>query len=242
MGNNIQKSAIISKVKGNVNKKFFNTCKNQIESHAAVHKIINNKATFEKARKKYKENKKNYNKMTNTEALKKTLFSKFAHEMVDKVPKRYNHEMIIIEPRNSTEYTNKTSNTNNSPLCSSARMNASHIMVIPRTPIWNALSLNPKHIPLLESMMKYGKKYIEDVEKENNSVKNIKGEIRYAFHVHPNNSVPYLHMHVWKDNNNTVIRSMDYKNLDVEVVLDVLRKERKNNLPKNSNNFKRLFA
>lgn len=242
MGNNNQTNAIISKVRGNVNKEFFNTCKSQIESHAAVHKIINNKATFEKARKMYQENKNNYNNKTNTKALKETIFSKFAHEWVEKVPKRFNDEMIIIEPMNSTDYTKETSNKNTRPLCSSARMNASHIMVIPRTPIWNALSLKPKHIPLLEKMMKYGKKYIEDVEKEKNNVKNIKGEIRYAFHVHPNNSVPYLHMHVWKDNNNTVIRSMDYKNLDVEVVLDVLREERKKNLPKNSNNFKRLFA
>lgn len=238
---------IIEMVTMNVNNNnFLSKCRPQIRNHAKLHKKINDKQSFVEARDEYTANKNKYIKYSSDEAMKKTPFWKFAHEMVGKIPARYNEKMIIITPHNSTDYKElektKDGNLSNKHQCSKAKMNASHIMVIPRTPIWNALSLEPKHILLLESMMNYGKKYIEDKEKENNSVKSINGDIRYSFHVHPNNTVPYLHMHVWKNNNNAVIKSMNYKNLDVKVVLQVLKeKVNFNTLAKMNTNTRRVI-
>ena len=238
---------IIGMVEMNVkNTNFLGKCSQQIKNHAKLHKQINDKQTFVKAREEYTKNKIKYIKYSSDEVMKTTPFWKFAHENVDKIPARYNGKMIIITPNNSTEYKelqkNKDGKLTKNHQCSKAKMNASHIMVIPRTPIWNALSLEPKHIPLLESMMNYGKKYIEDKEKENNSVRSINGDIRYSFHVHPNNTVPYLHMHVWKDNKNPVIRSMNYKNLDVKVVLQVLKESVNfNTLAKMNTNTRRVI-
>ena len=166
------------KVQNNVkNQNFLRTCESQIQTHAAKHKIINNKQTFTRARNKFHQNNSIYKKLINESALKKTIFFKFGNQngLLKTVPVRYNSKMMIIEPTNSTNYKNLA--RNGTPMCSSARMNSSHIMVIPRIPIWNALSLSCEHITLLEEMMKYGKTYIEDIEKKNSTkgreIKNI---------------------------------------------------------------------